>query len=127
MLTAVNTLGSLQLVRGDKTVWANEDLPIEKRVPRAFLFGCKKLLGTWGYKRSLVQVDPEASELSINGQPCISATVEGNQLKVTYKGDFTNWTEFKGNCEVQGLQQKASNSLDQAGQGLKGVGKGAPH
>ena len=125
MMKAVDLLSGLQANAGDKALWANEDLPIEKRVPRAFLFGCKRLLGQWGYKKSLIKVDTDTYELSINNKRCISALVENNQLKITYHGDFTNWSEFKDNSDVGALKSKASGSLEKAGQGLKGVGKGA--
>ena len=129
MLEAVGALNDARLRLGDKHVWSNEDFPIDVRVPRAFLFGCKKLLVGWKYKKSLVKVDTDTLTLKINGHLVISALVENSQLKVTYHGDFTNWQEFQTNSEVSVLKDKALDSLGRSGRsgddGQKGAGKGA--
>ena len=125
MMCAVEILNNFRIPVNEKTVWAGEDLPIEKRVPRSFLFGCKKLLASWGYKKSLVKVDTDALQLKINSQLVISAITENDQLKVSYHGDFTNWAELQTNSEIKELKTKATSTLTRPGDGEKGTGKGA--
>ena len=42
---------------GDKTVWSRPDLPIDQRVPQAFLFALKKQLLQWNYTKEECYVD----------------------------------------------------------------------
>ena len=86
MLQAVEAVNSTRLPAGEKTMWANEDLPVEQRVPRAFLFGCKRLLAGWRYTRRLLVVGVESMELKINGQVVISARVDQDRLVAAYHG-----------------------------------------
>ena len=125
MLAACEFINHSRTKVGDKYVWANEDMPIEQRVCRGFLFGCRKLLVGWGYKRSIVEVDTENLSISINRQLVITAKVEGNTLHVTYHNDFTDWAEFQNNAEVGALKGKSSSSLERSAEGKKGVDKGA--
>ena len=46
-----------------------------------------------------MNVDTNSNQLTINGMKVISASMAGNELKVEYHGDVTEWDEFKQDAE----------------------------
>ena len=92
---------------------------------RSFVFGCKRLLAEWGYKKRIVYVDTEEMDLKINGQQAISASVNGNLLHVSYHGDFKEWDDFKQNPWINALKSKASAPLNKTVEDEKGSEKGS--
>ena len=75
-------------------------------MPKSFLFGCKKLLIGWGYRRRILHVDVDKQELRINYQQVITAKVVSSELSIEYHGDFTGWAEFQANSDVNELGAK---------------------
>ena len=93
-----------------------EDLPIEKRTPRSFLFGFKRLLTEWKFLTPSVYVE---------GKPVVQATVKDGALILDWADDkWAQLKELQEDPKFIELQLIAQNRLSKAAQGRsKGKGK----
>ena len=106
--------------------WANNDLPIEQRVVRGFLFGLRWQLTEWKYPRACIEVDPNAGTLKVEGKECVKAEIDRYGFKVTWVDEsWRTWDWLQTSEELKQLKKTASDKLEASrSRKKKGAGKG---
>ena len=111
---------------GDKTKWANVDLPKEIQAQEKFLFGVKKQLVGWGTFTSgsiRFEVDGPTkyikAGLGVEGKVIVTVTCKTGALVCDWDETWKSWDEFHGSAEIKTLIEKCNKLLG----GGKGSGK----
>lgn len=103
-------------------IWMTEDLPLEFRCEKGFLFGLKRLLLSWGWEAFETRVDLESGKLLIDGSPIIHVKADHGILNVTFTGGLAARLDDQ---EFHALVNSTEEKLKKKpiGKGWKGVGK----
>jgi hypothetical protein len=117
----VETFRRLVLKIQSEKVWSNADLPADVRIPKDFLFGLKKILGSqaWGYDLENLWVDKEKQTISLRKELILSITLEGLKMNLVYGAAWEK--HIGGDLEVMKLLKDKQDLLDRPS---KGDGKG---
>lgn len=119
---AVSALQRAGIKEGDRKVWAKPDLPLEKRVVKAFVFGLKyAMVEKWGYNKSQIWVDPEEGALWVENEMAVgSVKVCGAELKVDFHNGWGDWLSDADFPQLLDLRKSLEAKLQSAGSGTKG-------
>ena len=128
LLASIQGVAKSSAQIGDKHLFAKDDLPLDVRMAENCLFQMKRMLTAWGYNKSCVRVDTEASpkKLSVAGKDIVKATVEDHNLVLKWSdGEWETWEALQASDEFGAIKKQVQEKLDTAkGCGLsKGKGK----
>ena len=122
---AVIAIQRARLKHSGVPVWAKHDLPMEQRVPEAFLFGLKKVMLEWNYTKEELYVKKEDQTLEVAKETVVAASVVNGSFVVNWTKEWGVWAEFSLSPEVTALSSKATETLRRAAAAAaKGSGKG---
>ena len=124
--TAMNKFNGIKSKFGDKTNRMNPDTPIQNRVPNSFLLSFKKLLVSWGFSKSAVQVDTSEQTMSVEGEVVLKACVKDLEFQLDWiKSSWSSWKTLAEDVEYLALLRETKTKLQNAKQRMdKGKGKG---
>ena len=130
-IKALGVVKSKLVEVGDKTKWANVDLPKEIQAQEKYLFGVKKVLVGWGTFTSgsiRAEVDGPTkyikAGLGAEGKVIVTVTCKKNgALVCDWDESWKGWDEFHGSAEIKTLTEKCNKLLG----GGKGSGKKGSH
>ena len=110
---------------GDKSIWANQDLPTEIQAPEAFLLGLKKQLVAWGFTAGSVRVivDGPSKHLKVGGKVVVTASCVDGCLTCEWGEIWKNWEDLHGSPELKTLIEKCNKIISGGGKG-EGKSKG---
>ena len=109
---------------GSGTSFMNPDLPIELRVPLSFLFGLKRLLCEWDFKKSSVYIDTEAFGMNVEGKAILQAGVDNHTLHLRWlDAQWQGWQQLIDDPKYKALLTDNQEKLDKARAG-RSEGKG---
>ena len=125
-IKALGAVKSKLVELGDKTKWANVDLPIETQAPEKFLLGVKKQLVAWGtFTSNCVRVEVDGPSKYIKAgvgaerKVIVTVTCKDGALACEWEEKWKGWEEFHGSAEMKSLTEKCNGMLG----GGKGTGK----
>ena len=88
----VDSIRELKRQQPENAMWAAPDQPVDVRTSQGVLFSFKKVLVNWGYNKSAVKVDVEASALSVAGKIIVKACALDHRLTLQWQdGDGESW------------------------------------
>lgn len=112
----------------DQRTWAKIDRPFTLRTVESALLAMRRMLISWEYPKSLVQVDMNNSTLKVAGKEIAKVTVDSYNLQVQWMdGEWEKWEELQSSEEMATIQKAAKERLDKAksfSMGRKGMSKG---
>ncbi|CAE8620531.1 unnamed protein product [Polarella glacialis] len=120
---AVVLLRGAGLNHSGNDVWAKEDLPIQTRSTKAFLFGLKRVLKTWGF--SNIHVDDNFKYITVGTEVVATDGCMEDQLLIKWHDAWSKWQEFQSSVEVGNLVQTATEMMNRARHKGKGAAKGS--
>ena len=120
---------AVQGLRGTKEgkidIWAKEALPLEDRIRRSMLLGVKYMLGNWGFKKNLMEVDSAYTSLKCDKKVVLTVEISAGGVECKWDGGWQSWTELQESEELKQLIINASEQVKKGNAG-KGFAKGGP-
>ena len=113
-IKALGVLKSKLAEVGDKTKWANVDLPTEIQAPEKFALGVKKQLVQWGtYTAASIRVEVEGPSkiIKAQGKEILTVTCKDRVLVYDWEDTWKGWDEFHGSAEIKTLTEKCNKLL----------------
>ena len=108
-----------------KRVYAKPDLPLDIRTADSTLFAMKRLLASWGFAKSCIEVDTDAATLSVAKKEIVKITVKDYKLILEWQdGEWESWEALTASDELTSLTTEKQSKLDKAKVFAKDKGKG---
>ena len=124
---AMGKFNSLQTTFSDKKNFMNADLPIQTRVPQAFLRSLKKLLVEWGFNSSSVQWNEDDHMLKVGGSEILKVGVNSEfAFEIKWLSPkWEAWEPFTQDEQFKAIFKFAESKIQDAAKRFdKGKGKG---
>ena len=107
-----------------KTIWAKNDMPIEKWIVKEVLFACKHLLVEWGWSKTSIWVDLEMSSVSLGTDKVFHLSISDRILTGTTGTGFEQWIQDEAWQKILKDAQAKIGSMPTKGVGKKSKEKG---
>eukprot|EP00959_Pyramimonas_sp_CCMP1952_P457991 9475882-Pyramimonas_sp.AAC.1 len=96
-----------------KRVWAHGDKPANIRIPIRFLFGLKRLLVQWGFKK--IQVNDETLSMQVGVDDILSVCSDRGTLQIAWRSaEWENWADLHNDAEFKTLRESCEHALSRA-------------
>ena len=105
-----------------QSIWAAPSMPLQSRISQSFLFGLKRLLVSWGFRKQSIKVDPDDMSMHVENKIVCTASCTNNKLVLNWEDRWKNWKELHTDVEFVRLLEICRSKLLR-GTASKGKGK----
>ena len=78
-----------------QSIWVAPSMPLQSRMSQSFLFGLKRLLVSWGFRKQSIKVDTDDMSMHVENKIVCTASCTTNKLVLNWED---RWKKIGKNC-----------------------------